>query len=130
MKNKKLINFLILFFFIIIIKNNNFFKDIYEIYYKDHSSRHQIAYDFCDYSGEGYIFYLKKKYNLMTAPEIISFKEFPAYYWIFNEINYSGKSDKLIILFNLDENNEPKFNIKNFKVIDNYKNNCLLLDRS
>ena len=74
--------------------------------------------------------YLKKKYNLSKAPEIISFKGFPAYYWIFNEIDYPGKSDKLIILFNLNENNEPKFNIKNFKVIDNYKNNCLLLERS
>ncbi len=130
MKKKiNLNNFVILILVVFFIKFTSFFKDVYEISTKDHNLRQQLAYDYCDYSGEGYIFYIKKKYKLKNSPNIVNFKRTPSQNWIFGNYRQSKKSNKSIVLFNLDKNNNQRFDLKNFKVIDNYKNDCLFVEK-
>ena len=114
---------------IFLIKFTGFFKDVYEISTKDHNLRQQLAYDYCDFSGEGYIFYIKKKYKLKNSPNIVNFKRTPRQNWIFGDYKQSKINNKYIILFNLNQNNNSRFDLKNFKVIDNYKNDCLFIEK-
>ena len=97
----------------------------------DHDLRQsKIAYDYCEASGTGYIFYIKKKYNLNTSPKIINFGGIhePPQDWIFNNSRIYD-DNKLIILFNLDQNNLFRFDLNNYNIEDNHKNDCLYLTK-
>ena len=104
----------------------------YLIVTMDHDTRQsKIAYDYCEGSGTGYIFYIKKKYNLKISPKIINFggtHGSPPQDWIFNN-NLIRDDNKLIILFNLDQNNQFRFDLNNYNIEDNHKNDCLYLTK-
>ena len=68
--NLKKINiqlFLIFLLILIFSKQTEFFKNFYDLIYKSHNLRQQEANDFCNYFGTGYIFYIKKKFNLKKS---------------------------------------------------------------
>ena len=75
----------------------------------DHDTRQsKLAYDYCEGTGTGYIFYIKKKFNLKELPKIINYGGTePITYqgWMFNTTQVQD-NNKLIILFNLDRNNK------------------------
>tara|TARA_B100000029_G_C16767476_1_gene664209 strand:- start:32 stop:472 length:441 start_codon:yes stop_codon:yes gene_type:complete len=134
-KNKKILGkdliFLIILFILFSISIDVLRKS-YFVLKMDHDTRQsKIAYDYCEGTGSGYIFYIKKKFNIKKLPKIINFggnEGSPPQNWIFYQ-NQKIDENKLIVLFNLDKNNEFKFKIKNYKIEDNHKNDCLYLTK-
>ena len=112
--------------------NIDLFRKLYFVVKFDHNSRQsQIAYDYCEKTGNGYIFYIKKKFNLTRLPKIINYggsTGAPPTAWIFGT-NSGEDSNNIIILFNLDKNNQFRFNLNNYNVRDNHKNDCLYLTK-
>ena len=116
--------FLIAILILLICKNTNFFKNLYDINSKNHDSRQQGVYDFCEIFGTGYVFYIKNKFNLNTPPEIKNFKRSPKQYWIFSKNYKKIDEDKLIIL-----NKTKNIKLKNsdFKILDNFRDRCFYM---
>ncbi len=110
----------------------DFFRKSYFVISLDHDSRQsKLAYDHCTATGTGYIFYIKKKFNLNKSPKIMNYggtAKSPPQIWIFNT-NQAKNENKLIVLFNLDQNNKFRFDFSNYNVEDNYKNDCLYLTK-
>ena len=121
---KKISTFLIVILILLICKNTNFFKNLYDINSKNHDSRQQGVYDFCEIFGTGYVFYIKNKFNLNTSPKIKNFKRSPQQYWIFSKNYKKIDEDKLIIL-----NKRKNIKLKNndFKILDNYRDRCFYM---
>lgn len=123
---------ILIFLLVIFVLNIDLFRKSYFVATLDHDLRQsKIAYDYCEVSGTGYIFYIKKKYNLNTSPKIINFggtHGSPPQGWIFNN-NRIRDNNKLIILFNLDQNNQFRFDLNNYNIEDNHKNDCLYLTK-
>tara|TARA_B100000902_G_C27187201_1_gene851978 strand:- start:660 stop:1088 length:429 start_codon:yes stop_codon:yes gene_type:complete len=122
--------FLLIFALIVILlKNTDFFKNSYYIVNKNYDLRlQQNAYDFCENSGTGFIFKIKNKYKLTKIPQIKNYNTSPKQDWIFQnygELNYKN----LIVLFNLDQNGYSKIDLNKYKIIENYKNDCLFLEK-
>ena len=116
--------FLIVILILLICKNTNFFKNLYDVTSKNHDSRQQGVYDFCEFFGTGYVFYIKNKYNLDTPPKITNFERSPQQYWIFNKNFKKIDQDKLIIL-NKTKNTKLKKN--DFKILDNFRDRCFYM---
>ena len=116
--------FLIAILILLICKNTNFFKNLYDVTSKNHDSRQQGVYDFCEFFGTGYVFYIKNKYNLDTPPKIKNFEKSPQQYWIFNKNFKKIDKDKLIIL-NKTKNTKLKKN--DFKILDNFRDRCFYM---
>ena len=118
--------------FVIFSLNIDLFNKSYSIATQDHDLRQsKIAYDYCEGTGIGYIFYIKKKYNLNKSPKIKNFggtQGSPSQSWIFNNTRIKD-NNKLIVLFNLDQNNQSRFDLSNYNIEDNYKNDCLYLTK-
>lgn len=121
--------FLLLVFTLILQKNTDFFKNSYHIVNKNYNLRlQQNAYDFCEDSGSGFIFKIKDKFELKKIPQIENYHRSPNQNWIFENYN-EFNNQKLILLFNLNENGSSKFDYSQYKIIDNYKNDCLFLEK-
>ena len=99
--------FLITILILLICKNTNFFKNLYEVTSKNHDIRQQGVYDFCEFFGTGYVYYIKNKFNLSTPPKIKNFERSPQQYWIFSKNYKKIDEDKIIIL-----NKKKKYKIK------------------
>lgn len=128
-KNIKII-LLISILLIILLKNTDFFKSSYYVLNKDYELRLQEnAYDFCNQTGTGYVFKIKNKFNLKKTPLIKNFNTAPSQYWVFKNFKKFDK-EKLIILFNTDENGKSRFDFSDYEILDNYKNNCLFLKKN
>ena len=117
---------------ILFIVSIDFFSKSYFVLKMDHDTRQsKIAYDYCEGTGTGYIFHIKKKFKLNKRPKIINYggtKGTSPQNWIFYQ-NQEIDENKLIVLFNLDEKNQFKFNIKNYNIKHNHKNDCLYLTK-
>ena len=123
---------ILILLFVIFSLSIDLFRKSYFIVSLDHDERQsKLAYDYCEGTGTGYIFYIKKKFNLKKLPEIKNLGGTePATFqgWMFNTIHVQDEN-KLIILFNLDRNNKFRFDFNNYNVEDNYKNDCLYLTK-
>ena len=118
--------YLIIFFILIICKNNNFFKNFYDLIYQDHNKRQQSAYGFCNQFGTGYVFYVKEKFDLKTAPLIKNYLKAPEQYWIFKDSYKILDKDKLIVL---NKKKDIQADFSEYKVLDNFNDSCLLLEK-
>ena len=123
---------ILIFLFVIFSLSIDLFRKSYFIIGLDHDSRQsKLAYDYCEGTGTGYIFYIKKKFNLKKLPKIINYggtDSSSPQNWIFNT-NHGQDENKLIILFNLDKNNQFRFDFNNYNIEDNHKNDCLYLTK-
>ncbi len=123
---------ILILLFVIFSLSIDFFRKYYFIISLDHDSRQsKLAYDYCESTGAGYIFYIKKKFNLKKLPSIVNYggnKSAPPQNWIFNT-NHMQDENKLILLFNLDKNNQFRFDFNNYNIEDNHKNDCLFLTK-
>lgn len=128
-KKKNFFTFLLIFVLVItLIKNTDFFKNSYFIVNKNYDLRLQNAYDFCEDTGSGYIFEIKNKFRLTKIPQIKNYGTTLNLNWIFQ--NYKEfDNKKLILLFNLKKDGSPKINYNKYKILDNYKNDCLFLEK-
>ena len=113
---------------ILLIKTNDFFKNSYLIVNNNYDIRLQKAYDYCSNTGTGYIFKIKKKFNLTEIPKIKNFGISPNQYWIFQDYK-KFDNQKFILLFNLDKDGNKRLNLDEYKILDNFKNDCLFLEK-
>ena len=135
-KNSEII-ILIFLLLLVFLKTNKFFENSFKLLNTSYDLRlQQSAYSYCDNpghkysfgSGAGYIWKIKKKYNLQKIPIIKNFHSAPSQRWIFGNVNEIDKS-KVIVLFNLDNDGVSKFESDGYKVLDNFNNNCLFLEK-
>lgn len=119
--------FLIFFLLLILIKDLDFFKKSYTIFLKDINSRQQEAYDFCSYTGLGYVFYIKKKFNLNKTPLIKNTFKTPNENWIFNDFKNEIDENKIILLNYI---NQSQIDLSQYIILDNYENRCFLLKKN
>ena len=123
---------ILILLFVIFSLSIDLFRKSYFIIGLDHDSRQsKLAYDYCEGTGTGYIFYIKKKFNLKKIPIIINYggtDPSPPQNWIFNT-NHDQDENKFIVLFNLDKNNQSRFDFNNYNIEDNHKNDCLYLTK-
>ena len=125
-KKFNILVFLILLLIFIISINTNLFKNIYNINSKSHDIRQQQAYDFCSKFGTGYVFYIKKKFNLENSPQIENYNISPKQYWIFlNSYKIIDQNKKII----LNNKKDEKINLSKYKILDNFYDRCLFLEK-
>ena len=120
--------FLILILFLILCKSTDIFRKFYNIAHEDLNIRQQNAYDFCDYTGNGYIFYIKKKFNIKKTPIIKNNFKVPNQNWIFYNLDNEIDKNKLILLNQADEK-KLKSNLSKFKIVDSFQNRCFFLEK-
>lgn len=127
LSKKKVQTYIIVIFLVLFALKLNFFKNFLLISSNHSKYLDRIIknYDFCSSHGVGYVYFIKKKFNLNQAPEIINFHNYPDLYWIFNATK-AEDINKKIILFNI-ENNVSKINLSKYKVLHNFKNDCLFV---
>ena len=82
-----------------IVKNLDVFKKVYSILNYDYNYRiSKNTYDYCSKSGIGYLYKIKKEYNLKKNPKIINYKIEPRNDWVLLDYNKENSENDIIIL--------------------------------
>ena len=109
---KKKSQILVLLILIIICGiNSNFFKNFAEVILQKFDDRIVNRYGFCSGESIGYLFYLKKKYEITNNPKIINYVHTPSVNWAIINTKNINKSSKKLILLNYP-GSELKINLK------------------
>lgn len=131
----KNVNFFLVNIFVIIMLTFafDFPKNFYNILLHNYDERRLNIYGYCDKESFGY---LEKISNLYKKKNINSFNfdDYPKSSSVFfYNIDYPFDSSKLIILnYNSDNLLHQKYfvdNFSNYRILDNYKNRCFLLEK-
>ena len=137
MNYKKINLLLILLLTILFIENSQIHKKIFILLTKDPEKRLVDQNGYCGGESVGFIKYLYEKYNFKSIPVTINFdNKVPDSYWSIFKFdkkvrkNIFENYDYIILLnFNYKEMKQDmkdkNFNLKNYKIIENYKN-CFL----
>ncbi len=137
MKYRKINFLLILLLTALFIENFQIPKKIFILLTKDPEKRLVDQHGYCGGESVGFIKYLYKKYDFKSIPVIINFdNKVPDSYWSIFKFdkkvrkNIFENYDYIILLnFNYKEMKQDmkdkNFNLKNYKIIENYKN-CFL----
>lgn len=108
--------------------------NFYNILRNDYDKRIVNIYGFCEKESYGYLKYLNEKFKINTNIDSYNFEDFPKSSSVFfYKVNYKFDKSKIIILnYNSDNKfHKDYFDKKffNYKIIDNYKNKCLFLEK-
>jgi len=116
---------ILIIFFIILLNNFNFLKNFYFLVNKDFSTRLNKVYKFCGHESVGFLFYIKKKYEIKQSIPIKNYKISPNPSWIFYNSAKSKLDESKLILLNYKNESKMKF-----EKIDNnsFKTNFLPSD--
>lgn len=98
-------NLIILLFFFAIVVNFDFFKNVFSIIKYEKDERLKKTSFFCEKDSQGFIIYLKKKYNFQSNPELINNTISPLSDWIYFDFKKTISKKKLILL-NYEETQE------------------------
>ena len=113
---KKKSQILVLLILIIIFTiNTNFFKNLTEVLLHRFDDRIRNVYGFCSDESIGYLFYLKKKYEIKNNPKIVNYRHTPNTNWAIINTKIIDKNSKEFILLNYPG---PEYKI-NLKIINN-----------
>ncbi len=126
---KKFEYLLILILILILSKNLELFKKSYVVFNTNVIERQKAAYDYCENSGTGYIFYLREKFKINTLPLIKNNFSTADKSWIFGTYENTSYDKNKIILINYNQSKLDKFKEMKFSVLDNYENKCFYLIR-
>ena len=91
-------NFIILLFFLVIIVNYDFFRNVFSIIKYEKNERLKKTSFFCEKDSQGFIIYLKKKYNFQSNPELVNNTISPLSDWIYFDFKKTASKKKLILL--------------------------------
>ncbi len=91
-------NFIILLFFFVILINFDFFKNVFSIIKYEKNERLKKTSYFCEKDSQGFIIYLKKKYNFQSNPELVNNTISPLSDWIYFDFKKTTNKKKLILL--------------------------------
>ena len=133
------------------IKDNNFFyiniivvvffvfamdlpRNLYNLLLHKYATRIYSIYGVCEKESYGYLEKIVNQYGTKTNINSYNFEDYPKSSTVFfYKKNYKFDNNKLIILNYDSENiNHKKIfleNFSNYKILDNYKNKCFLLEK-
>ena len=96
---KKSLTLVLLILIIIFAINTNFFRNLTEVLLYRFDDRIRNIYGFCSNESIGYLFYLKKKYEIKDNPRIVNYIHVPNGKWaIINTKIINKNSDSFILL--------------------------------
>ena len=124
--------FLLIAFFLILLNQTSFFKNTFFVFSKSYDERFKNAYKknyfsgFCKKESHGYVYFIKKKFDLNYSPKIINFekKRRKLPYWIFYKQFNRINEDELILL---NYENNSKFPFEKYLILNKYNNKCFYL---
>jgi hypothetical protein len=125
------INILLIF---LTIYSFNLPLNSYSIIKKSYQIRLIDNYGFCEKVSYGYIDKINKKFGTTKNIESFNFDNYPKSSSVFFYKINNIYDDKKIIILNYDSDNPSKKiyfknTFKNYKILDNYKNKCFLLEK-
>ncbi len=105
----------------------NFFENVYVIYKSNFNERLVSNYGYCEKNSYGFIKFIEKKYKLNENISIQNDEIYPSSQaFIYKPKKENNK--KFLILLNRDENKKT-INIKNYSIIEKFKN-CYYLKKN
>ena len=105
----------------------NFFENVYVIYRSNFNERLVSNYGYCEKNSYGFIKFIEKKYKLNENISIQNDEIYPSSRaFIYKPKKENNK--KFLILLNRDENKKT-INIKNYSIIEKFKN-CYYLKKN
>jgi hypothetical protein len=105
----------------------NFFENVYVIYKSNFNERLVSNYGYCEKNSYGFIKFIEKKYKLNKNISIQNDEIYPSS----QAFIYKPKKEynkKFLILLNRNENKKT-INIKNYSIIEKFKN-CYYLKKN
>jgi len=112
---KKSLTLVLLILIIIFAINTNFFRNLTEVLLYRFDDRIINRYGFCSDESIGYLYYLKKKYEIKDNPKIVNYIHTPNVNWAIINTKIIDKNSKKFILLNYPG---PEYKI-NLKMINN-----------
>ena len=108
--------------------------NFYNILKHDYQKRLIDTYGFCEKESYGYMKKIKNKYFIDKNIQSINFDNYPRSSSVFfYNINYNFDENKIILLnYNSDDPSNRNYfnkNFSNYRILDNYKNKCLLIEK-
>jgi hypothetical protein len=134
--NKKHLNLFYINIFVILLLIYSFNLPLYS--YSIIKKKYQIRlidnYGFCEKVSYGYIDKINKKFGSTRNIETFNFDNYPKSSSVFFYKINNIFDDKKIIILNYDSYDPSKVlyfknTFKNYKILDNYKNKCFLLEK-
>ena len=105
----------------------NFFENVYVIYRSNFNERLVSNYGYCEKNSYGFIKFIEKKYKFNENISIHNDEIYPSSQaFIYKPKKENNK--KFLILLNRDENKKT-INIKNYSIIEKFKN-CYYLKKN
>jgi len=133
---KKDINFLIINIFVIIVTvySLNLPLNIYNILLHNYQERLSSIYGFCEKESFGFMKKINEKYGHKYNITSFNFDDYPSTSsFFFYKINRSFNKNQIINLnynsLNLTQKEYFEKNFNNYKILENYKNKCLLIEK-
>jgi hypothetical protein len=125
------VNILVIF---LTIYSFNLPLNSYSITKKSYQIRLIDNYGYCEKLSYGYIDKINKKFGRTKNIETFNFDNYPKSSSVFFYKINNIFDDKKIIILNYDSDNRSKTiyfknTFKNYKILDNYKNKCFLLEK-
>ena len=109
-------------------------RNLYNMLLHNYIDRNYRIYGFCEKESYGYLEKIHNNYNSNVNIDSYNFEDYPKSSSVFfYNRNYKFDKNKLIILnYDSDNLNHKKFFLQNFsqyKILDNYKNRCFLMEK-
>jgi hypothetical protein len=109
-------------------------RNLYNLILHNYADRNYSIYGFCEKESYGYMEKIYNKFGGRININSYNFEDYPKSSSVFfYQRNYEFDKNKLIILnYNSDNNKHKKFYLENFskyKILENYKNNCFLIEK-
>ena len=119
---------------LLLIYSFNLPLNSYSIAKKSYQIRLIDNYGFCEKVSYGYTDKINKKFGTTKNIESFNFDNYPKSSSVFFYKINNIFDDKKIIILNYDSDNSSKKiyfknTFKNYKILDNYKNKCFLLEK-
>jgi hypothetical protein len=119
---------------LLLIYSFNLPLNSYSIAKKSYQIRLIDNYGFCEKVSYGYIDKINKKFGTTKNIESFNFDNYPKSSSVFFYKINNIYDDKKIIILNYDSDNFSKKiyfknTFENYKILDNYKNKCFLLEK-
>lgn len=109
-------------------------RNLYNVLLHNYVDRNYSIYGFCEKESYGYLEKIHNKYKFKKNINSYNFEDYPksSSVFFYNK-NYQFADNKLIILnYNSDNLNHKKLFLEKFskyKILDNYKNKCFLIEK-
>jgi hypothetical protein len=136
MKKKKDINLLIvnLFVLVVIVYSLNLPSNIYYILLHNYQERLLSIYGFCEKESFGFVKKINDKYGYKYNIKSYNFDNYPSSSSVFfYKVDLPFNEDQIIILnydsLNLTQKQSFERDFSNYRILENYKNKCLFLEK-